>query len=188
MYNARVIIGITGTNSAGKGTVVDYLVKEKGFKHYSARDFIYEEVDRLGLPHNRNSTNLAGNALRQAHGPAYIFEQLLARAQTAGGDAIVESMRTIGEAEYFKSRGAFIWAVDADRKLRYNRAVLRGSSTDQVSFEEFCAQEDREMSQTAPHDMNIFGVMQRANHIFTNNSTPEELYAQVEAVLQQIQK
>ena len=29
-----ITIGITGTLGAGKGTIVDYLVKEKGFVHY----------------------------------------------------------------------------------------------------------------------------------------------------------
>ena len=32
-----IIIGITGTLGAGKGTIVDYLVKQKGFVHYSVR-------------------------------------------------------------------------------------------------------------------------------------------------------
>jgi dephospho-CoA kinase len=32
-----MIIGITGTDGAGKGAVVDYLVAQKGFTHYSGR-------------------------------------------------------------------------------------------------------------------------------------------------------
>ena len=34
-----IIIGITGTIGAGKGTIVELLIK-KGFKHYSVRDFL----------------------------------------------------------------------------------------------------------------------------------------------------
>ncbi|MBR5146904.1 MAG: AAA family ATPase, partial [Bacteroidales bacterium] len=43
------IIGITGTIGAGKGTIVDYLVKEKGYVHYSVREFLAEEVKKRGL-------------------------------------------------------------------------------------------------------------------------------------------
>jgi len=42
-----IIIGITGTLGAGKGTVVEYL-QEKGFRHYSARGFITKEVEKRG--------------------------------------------------------------------------------------------------------------------------------------------
>ena len=43
-----MIIGITGTDGAGKGSVVDYLVKEKGFVHYSGRGVIVEAIEAKG--------------------------------------------------------------------------------------------------------------------------------------------
>lgn len=178
-----MIIGITGTNGAGKGTIVDYLIKSKGFAHGSARALITEEVDQAGLPVNRDTLNMVGNKLRKTRGPGYIAEQLLARAQAHGGNAVLESIRSLGEAQYLQSKGALIWAIDADRKIRYERAVLRGSQTDKVTFEEFCAQEDREMQSTEPWDMNIFAIMQMADHVFLNNGTQEELFVQVEVEL-----
>ena len=39
-----IVIGITGTLGAGKGTIVDYLVKNKGFNHFSVRSFIAQEI------------------------------------------------------------------------------------------------------------------------------------------------
>jgi hypothetical protein len=38
------IIGITGTLGAGKGTVVDYLIKQKNFRHYSISGYLKEKV------------------------------------------------------------------------------------------------------------------------------------------------
>lgn len=179
-----MIIGITGTNGAGKGTVVDYLVKHKGFKHYSVREFLYEEIDRRGLPRDRNSTNLVGNDLRKRHGPGYIAEQLLRRVRSdAVPQAVIESIRSVGEAEYLVAHGAILWGVDADRRTRYERAVLRGSGTDRISFEEFIAQEERELQQKEKFDMNIKGVMAMASVVLHNNGTREELYAQVEQAL-----
>ena len=178
-----MIIGITGTNGAGKGTVVDYLVKQKGFTHYSGRAFITEEILKRGLPVNRDNTNLVVNDLRKTYGAGYIAEQQLARAQAKGGDAVIESIRAIGEAEFLKSQGAKIWGVDADRRERYERSVMRGTDLDKISFEKFCEQEDREMAQTEKFDMNVRGVFALADVILTNNGTQEELFTQVEEAL-----
>ena len=177
-----MIIGITGTNGAGKGTVVDYLIQKKSFAHYSVREFLLAEIRERGMPEDRSSMRDVANDLRKMHGPAYVVEQLFAKAEEKGGDVIIESIRTIGEAEFLKSNGALIGAVDADKKLRYERAVLRGSGTDKVSFEEFCMQEDREMASTEPWDMNVFGVMKMADFTLENNGTLDELHAQIDTL------
>ena len=62
-----MIIGITGTLGAGKGTIVECLL-EKGFKHYSVREFLVEEICKRGLEVNRNSMVLVANELRARFG------------------------------------------------------------------------------------------------------------------------
>jgi dephospho-CoA kinase len=178
-----MIIGITGTNGAGKGTVVEYLVQTKGFAHYSARAFLLEEISSRGMVPNRDSLNLVGNDLRREHGPQYTAQALLERAKREGGDAIIESIRNIGEAEFLKSHGAKIFAVDADRAVRYERISSRGDSTDNVTFEEFCAQEDREMNSNEMWDMNIQGVIRLADVLLINNGSKEDLNRQIEEAL-----
>ena len=75
--------------------------------------------------------------------------------------------------------------VDADRKTRYDRITSRGSATDAVSFEEFCAQEDREMKSedpTNPAKMSINAVIKMADYHLENNGSIEELHAQIDAL------
>ena len=180
-----MIIGITGTNGSGKGTVVEYLVS-KGFKHFSARDFIVAEIERRGIPVNRSAMRETANDLRKQHGPTYIIEMLYAEAEKAGGDALIESVREVAGAKFLKERGAFLLATDADRHTRYERIVGRDSSTDKVSFEEFCEQEDREMNAPDAWDMSVAGVMALAEHTVRNDGSIEELRAQVDAILEQL--
>lgn len=178
-----MIIGITGTLGAGKGTVVEYLQK-KGFKHYSVRAFLIEEIKRRGLPNNRDSMVAVANDLREKHSPSYLAEQLFTQAQQEEGDIIIESLRTPGEVKSLQKNSDFIlMAVDADPKIRYERITSRGLSTDHVDFETFIAQEKREMTSTDPTKQNLSECISLADVVFTNNGSLEELYKHVQLFL-----
>lgn len=181
-----MIIGITGTLGAGKGTVVEYL-KTKGLKHYSVRAYLTEEVKRRDMPVNRDSMVEVGNDLRAKNGPAYCVEQLYERAQEEGKNCIIESIRTAGEAEALKKKGKFyLFAVDANARIRYDRVVKRGSSTDDISFEEFVEDEKREMENTDPNKQNLGKVMEMADFVIENDGTIEELNKKVEEILSKL--
>lgn len=177
-----MIIGLTGSFGAGKGVVVDYL-KTKGFRHYSARQFITEEITRRNLPLNRDSMIEVGNDLRAKHGPSYIIETLLEQAKAAGGNAVVESLRAVAEVRRFQEMGAFVMGVDADPAQRYQRIVGRGNETDQVSFAEWQDQERRESNPDDPTKQDIFGALKASNLIIQNDGTLEELGSKIDAVL-----
>jgi len=179
-----IIIGITGTLGAGKGTVVDYLVKEKGFLHYSVRAFLLEKIRELGLPGNRDSMLEVGNKLRAEFGPSYAVDQLYLRALEAGGNAVIESVRTTGEIASLRRKGQFILlAVDAVPRIRYERIVLRNSETDQVSFETFMENERRESVSDDPAVPNLPACIKLADHIIMNNGTVGELIHSLESTL-----
>lgn len=144
------IIGITGTLGAGKGTVVDYLVT-KGFKHYSARDFITREIVCRGMAVNRDSMTVVANDLRAEHSPSYIAEALYEEAAAAGKNAVIESLRTEGEIAALRAKGDFLLvAVDADPKVRYERIVARGSETDKISLKNFSPMRRARCTQPIP--------------------------------------
>lgn len=178
-----MILGITGTIGAGKGTVVDYLVQEKGFAHYSVRDFLIEEIQVRGLPVNRDTMREVANSIRAEHQPSYIIEQLYERAAANGHDALIESVRAIGEAEFLKSKNVQILAVDADRRVRFERVVTRGSATDDVDFETFVAHEEKELASTDPSGQNIIGVMQMADYRIENDNSLDELHEKIEQMV-----
>ncbi len=186
-----IILGITGTLGAGKGTVVEYL-KTKGFSHFSARAFITEEIERRGMPVNRDSMTVVANDLRTKHSPSYIAEQLYSRAAATGQNSIIESIRATGEVDALRKLSAgsgshaFFIAVDADIATRYERIHNRANETDSVSFEKFAEQERTEITSTDPTKQNIAGVMALADFTVTNNGTLEELHEQVDEILKKL--
>lgn len=184
-----VTIGITGTIGAGKGTVVDYLVKNKGFKHFSARGLIVEEIEKRGLVNNRDNMVLVANDLREKYGSGYVAEELFRRALAMGGNAVIESIRTVGEIETLRNKGKFILlAVDAEAKIRYQRVVKRGSSTDDVTFEKFLADEEKEMNSTDPNKQNLKKCIEMADFRLENNGTIEKLDSKIEEILKLAEK
>lgn len=185
----RIIIGITGTIGAGKGTVVDYLVKNMGFIHFSAReDVINKEIEKRGLPITRDNMILVANDLRKNYGPSYVAEELFKMAQNSNKNCVLESLRTVGEIESLKNKGKFfLFAVNADQKKRYNRVQERKNlQSDNVSFEKFVEQEKTEMSADDPNKQNLSKCIEMADYVFDNNGTFEELYKKVDEVISKL--
>lgn len=178
------IIGITGTLGAGKGTIVDYLTKQRGFRHFSVRGYLSGVIKQKGEEVNRDTLVATANALRAQNTPSFIAEELYNEAKASGEDCIIESIRTVGEVNALRAKGNFVLlAVDADQLLRYHRILERASETDKVSFETFAANETREMESEDENKQNLAACMQLADYRFTNNGSFEELYLQIDKAL-----
>jgi len=182
-----VIIGITGTLGAGKGTIVEYLVERKKFRHYSVRAFLLDEIRRQGLPENRDTMFHVANSLRAQYGSSYVVDQLYLRANETGENCVIESIRPPGEIASLRKRNQFyLLAIDADQRLRYERILLRQSETDNISFETFRENEVREMNTTDPNKQNLRKCIQLADFTILNNGSKSELVRKVGEFLQPI--
>lgn len=184
-----LVIGITGTLGAGKGTIVDYLMLVHNFKHYSVRAFLIEEIKKRGLEVNRDSMTSVANDLRRQYSPSYVTDALFEIALKVGQSCVIESIRTPGEIESLRNKGPFyLFAIDADPKIRYQRITQRASETDSINFETFLSNEAREMQSNDPNNQNLAACISKADFLFQNNGSVDALYKQVDKAIKQIEK
>lgn len=184
-----MLLGITGTDGAGKGTLVDYLVTHKGFTHYSARAIWIDELSKRGEEPTRANMRLIANEMREKYGNDFLVTYYLKKIKEEGAEnVIIESIRAVSEAETLKANGGILIAVDADQKVRYARVQGRRSETDKVSFEQFMAHEDLEANDPNPHGMQKQKVIAMADAIIVNNGTTPEFFVQIEDVFNTLRK
>jgi len=177
-----VIIGLTGENCAGKGTVAAYLAK-KSFYYYSLSDVIREELAREGREATRESLVRKGNELRRKYGEGILAEKVALKLEP-GKNYVIDSIRHPEEAAVFKKRSDFILVhVTAPPEIRFERMRARGREDDPRTLEAFLRLEEQEAKSKESSGQQLLRTIGMADRRIENNSTLEHLYDMVDALL-----
>jgi len=141
-----MIIGLTGTNGSGKGTVAEFL-KQEGFRYYSLSDelrgVLHQQQVEITLP----NLIVWGNKIRKTQGSDYLAKRVIEKIKKdkafAQKEIVIDSIRNPFELAALKTLPGFILiAVDAPIELRYQRVQQRKREDDKQSFEAFKHNED----------------------------------------------
>jgi dephospho-CoA kinase len=179
------IIGIAGSNGAGKDTLSNLRQQLNDAVTVSLSDVLRGELDKRGLSHERENLRTVGNELRHEFGPGVLAGRAIDDYERDGrGTGLsLTSVRSVGEAELIISKGGAIVWVDADPQLRYARITSRPGArpTDQKTFEQFVEEEEFEMNPPAEiaNDKgvpNMAKVKELASITITNNFATEDAY------------
>ncbi|MFP4401418.1 MAG: AAA family ATPase [Candidatus Woesearchaeota archaeon] len=180
-----MIIGITGTHGAGKGTIVKFL-KKKGFIHCSATSLINEFLDKEGMAHSRDDMRFMANKMRADHGNGFIAKIYIERAKEQDlGNIVIESIRHLDELKEIKDNSGIMISVDAPICVRYERIISRRSSKDAVDFETFKKQEELELNGTGS-EQQIRLCMEHSDYSIYNDGTIYELDKKLEELFGEI--
>ena len=175
-----ILIGLAGTNGSGKDTVAHLLAEKYGFVFADATQMLGDELTKRGLSHERLNKSALSAEWRREHGMGVIVDKGLELYKA--GDykgLIVGSLRHPGEADRIHELGGTMLWVDADPKVRYERITSnhRGRIEDQKTFEEFLAEQEREMSPVGDAaTLNIGAVKERADITLYNNGNNIEAF------------
>lgn len=173
------IIGLTGTNAAGKGEAADYLVK-KGYAYFSLSDVIRAVLRQQGEEITRDNLIKTGNALRENSGADILARLIMKEVK---GKAVIDSIRNPKEIEYLKKQRHFILlAIDAPLKIRFSRAQSRGRNESAASLHDFAAKERKEMTHNEKGQQ-LMNCMAMADFTIQNDGTLAEFHKKLEELL-----
>ena len=153
-----IIIGIAGTNGAGKDTVGHILAEQHGYLFISVTDVLRAELKRRGDPIDREHLRALSAEWRREFGYGVLIDRALdtfksALATSTYAGVAVASLRNPYEVDRIHELEGQVWWVDADARLRFER-IKRNAATraraaeDEKTFEEFLAEEEAEMHST----------------------------------------
>ena len=171
--------------------MVELLLKLAGreYKHYSVRHYLLDALRERNMPPSRDNMRDLANELRNLNSPSFIVEELLHLAMKSETNAVIESIRTIGEVSSLRSICGpefTLVAIDADRQTRYERICSRASETDSVTFEQWVKQEEMEMYGSDPSKQNLQACIELADVRLDNSETFDKLEYQVQCMLSQL--
>ena len=173
------IIGLTGTNGAGKGEAAAFF-HQKSYEIYSLSDILREELVKRGLPLSRDNLIKTGNELRQKFGADILAKKAWARIKSK---AVVDSIRNPSEVEFFRKKASFVLlAIDAPVDLRFKRIMRRGRLESIKNLEEFIAKEAEEMSSN-PSRQQLQACLALADYTIINDGTLSEFHQKLEKFL-----
>jgi dCMP deaminase len=179
-----MIIGLTGTNGAGKTAVAEHL-KTLGFYYHSLSDQIRAELERQGRPASRDNLIEMGNQLRREFGPSVLADRVKAVLEP-DRNYVIDSVRNPSEVASLSQLPNFhLVHVDAPVEVRYRRARERGDPRTPATFEEFAELERRETDSDDPTTQQLRACRELAEERLINDGTLEALRTRVNELVRQ---
>ena len=178
-----MIIGITGLFASGKDTVANYLAS-KGFDHFSLSAILREEAKEQNIEPTRENLIALGSSLKEYEGHDVLAKKSV---EKISGNTVVTSIRHPREVIFFKNKfpDFKLIIVDADPKIRYERAVKRARSGDSIgTFEEFIITENEERGKGGGQEFDE--VFKLTDIKINNDGNLDELYQNIDRVIDKL--
>ncbi len=190
-----MIVGITGTISAGKGKTAEFF-KEKGFKHHSFSSTIRAIAKERGIEITRKNLSRLGDELTKEKPDGSIIadkilEKIKEERKKGASKWVLEGIRkpqdikVFREHEFDNRKMRFILiGVDAPLEIRFERLRRRGRHGDPETLEEFKKIDEKENKGKAGQQ--IDRCMAMADYIIINDGTIDELKKKTEKIIKEI--
>lgn len=184
-----MILGLSGSISAGKDMLADHLQEKFGLMHISLGDIVREIAQAQHGSIERPILNKVATELRQTYGGSVLVERAIDRYHNSIRNypgLVITGVRSLGELNAIKEQGGKIVYVDAPIEVRHKRNQDRQRDEEaKLTLEQFKAREETELySGISDKDFNITKIGEMADIKLNNTGTPEEFYDIAEKALE----
>lgn len=185
----RVVIGLTGSLSSGKGVIAKYL-KDQDFHHQVLSDRIRDEIRSRGQKITRTHLQDVGNELREKCGGAVLAERTAQILFGINGNIVIDGVRNPDELFFLKDKfKATIIGVDApkDKRLEWYLVRARERGEDGTTIDDFKKHDDRDFGIGEPgFGQQVNKCLDLADVILWNKGTTTELCHELRQYLKEI--
>ncbi len=183
---AKMIIGLVGEMASGKDVTKKYLETKYAAKHCKFSTPLRDILIRLRLDISRDNMIDLSTILRERYGQDLLAKVIASDASRLDSDiVVVDGVRRLEDIEHLSTLPHFkLVKVEADSKIRYERMKIRNENVGDAekTFGEFMEDHERETESTIPE------VMEKAEYSLNNDGDLEELYKQIDELVEKILK
>jgi dephospho-CoA kinase len=180
----KIILGLSGEIASGKGTVAKYICDKYDGASHRFSTMLRDVAKRMYLEENRENLQKISTIFRQN-----FFDDILSSviAKDVENDPhqiiAIDGVRRLADIAYLQKLPGFkLVYINADVEKRFERITKRGENSDDngKTLEEFKKDHEREA------EMQIKDLKDKADFVVDNNGTFEELYKQVDEIINKL--
>lgn len=179
----KIILGLTGEMSSGKGTAVDYLEKKYNATSHRFSTSLRDVLNRISVDVNRKNMQDLSRILREQFGQNLLAKVISEDAKNDNNNVIViDGIRRPADIEYLAKLPEFkLIYITASLEKRHERITKRSENKDDKgkTLEEF--KKDHE----AETEIEIPKIGESAEIKIDNNGSFEDLHAQIDKMIKE---
>ena len=183
---SKLILGFVGPLASGKEASKKYLEEKYAASSHRFSTMLRDILNRIYVPVNRQNLQDISLDLRNRFGSDTLARVI---AEDVKNDTheivIVDGIRRMDDIINLKNvTGFYLVAIDAKEEIRYERMKLRNENVgdDKKSFIEFLDDGKKEAELEIPE------VMGNATYTINNDGSFEDLYKQIDSIVNNLRK